>query len=223
MKGIILPLLISYIFCINYLPKYGTIKVTEKSGYFYLNTSEFDDNSTLHIQLTIKRGNIVSTLLYEFTNISPNSYSSTPSNTLTPATSSTTSTGSKRSKTITSRTYYYNIQNNNKYQYLIIQYMGLSGEYLEIESTSVNVGILVIVLICSFFGLIILAVIGFFIYRICRKKTNLGNTVTQTVFQNPYEKPYYSNDPQYNSGYYNSNYPQQQQLQDINNGPSINN
>ena len=223
MKGIILPLLISYIFCINYLPKYGTIKVTEKSGYFYLNTSEFDDNSTLHIQLTIKRGNIVSTLLYEFTNISPNSYSSTPSNTLTPATSSTTSTGSKRHKTITSRTYYYNIQNNNKYQYLIIQYMGLSGEYLEIESTSVNVGILVIVLICSFFGLIILAVIGFFIYRICRKKTNLGNTVTQTVFQNPYEKPYYSNDPQYNSGYYNSNYPQQQQLQDINNGPSINN
>ena len=223
MKGIILPLLISYIFCINYLPKYGTIKVTEKSGYFYLNTSEFDDDSTLHIQLTIKRGNIVSTLLYEFTNISPNSYSSTPSNTLTPATSSTTSTGSKRSKTITSRTYYYNIQNNNKYQYLIIQYMGLSGEYLEIESTSVNVGILVIVLICSFFGLIILAVIGFFIYRICRKKTNLGNTVTQTVFQNPYEKPYYSNDPQYNSGYYNSNYPQQQQLQDINNGPSINN
>ena len=204
------------------MPKYGTIKVTEKSGYFYLNTSEFDDDSTLHIQLTIKRGNIVSTLLYEFTNISPNSYSSTPSNTLTPATSSTTSTGSKRSKTITSRTYYYNIQNNNKYQYLIIQYMGLSGEYLEIESTSVNVGILVIVLICSFFGLIILAVIGFFIYRICRKKTNLGNTVTQTVFQNPYEKPYYSNDPQYNSGYYNSNSPQQQ-LQDINDGPSINN
>ena len=34
------------------------------------------------------------------------------------------------------------------------------------------------------------------------------------------EKPSYSNDPQYNSGNYNSNYPQQQ-LQDI--GPIINN
>ena len=87
------------------------------------------------------------TLTSLISSVSPNSYSSTPSNTLTPATSSTTSTGSKRSKTITRRTYYYNIQNNNKYQYLIIQYMGLSGEYLEIESTSVNVGILVIVLI----------------------------------------------------------------------------
>ena len=42
MKGIILALLISYIFCINYLPKYGTIEVREKSGYFYLNTNEFD-------------------------------------------------------------------------------------------------------------------------------------------------------------------------------------
>ena len=101
--------------------------------------------------------------------------------------------------------------------------MGLSGEYLEIESTSVNVGILLIVLLCSFSVLIILAVIGFYIYIFRRKKTNVENTVTQTVFQNPYEKPYYSNDPQYNSGYYNSNYPQQQQLQDINNGPSINN
>ena len=224
MKGIILSLLISYIFCINYLPKYGTIKVTEKSGYFYLNTSEFDDNSTLHIQLTIKSGNIVSTLLYEFTNISPNSYSSTPSNTLIPATSSTTSTGSKRSKTITSRTYYYNIKNKNKYKYLIIQYMGLSGEYLEIENTSVNEGILLILLTCSFFILLFISVFGFFFYK-NRKKTRveIENTDNLTVFPNPYEKEYYSNDPQYNSGYNNSNSPQQQQLQDINNGPSINN
>ena len=75
MKGIILSLLISYIFCINYLPKYGTIKVTGNSGYFYLNTNEFDDDSTLHIHLNAKNGKKVSTLLYEFTNISPNSYS----------------------------------------------------------------------------------------------------------------------------------------------------
>ena len=47
---------------------------------------------------------------------------------------------------------------------------------------------------------------------------------TQPISPNPNtgeytgEKPYYSNDPQYNSVNYNSNYPQQQQLQDINNG-----
>ena len=84
MKGIILAHLISCILCINYLPKYGTIKVTEASGYFYLNTNEFDDDSTLHIQFTAKKGHIDSTILYEFTNISPNSSSLTPSNTLTP-------------------------------------------------------------------------------------------------------------------------------------------
>ena len=66
MKGIIFSFLISYIFCINYLPKYGTIKVTEASGYFYLNISEFDDDSTLHIKLTAKKGKIDSTLLYAF-------------------------------------------------------------------------------------------------------------------------------------------------------------
>ena len=49
MKGIIFALLISYILSIEYLPKYGTIKVTTKSGYFYLNINEFDEDSTLYI------------------------------------------------------------------------------------------------------------------------------------------------------------------------------
>ena len=84
MKDIILAILMSYIFCINYLPKYGKIKVTENSGYFYLNTNEFDADSTLHIQLNVNYGKMVSTLLYDFTNISPNSFTITLNNTLTP-------------------------------------------------------------------------------------------------------------------------------------------
>ena len=95
MKGIVLALLISYIFCINYLPKYGTIQVGEKSGYFYLNTNEFDADSTLHIELKVSGGRIDSTLLYEFTNISPNSYFLTPSKTITPITTSTSNSSKK--------------------------------------------------------------------------------------------------------------------------------
>ena len=217
-------LLISYIFCINYLPKYGTIKVTEKSGYFYLNTNECDIDSTLHIQLKAIQGNIFSKLLYKFTNISPNSYSSTPSNTLFPIASSSDSSKKK------THTYYYSLKNDNNYPYLIIQYMGFKGDYLEIESTRANWGILLIILTFSFFGLMFLIVIVFHIYKRCRERRNIknkDNIATQLVSPTPYtleyteENPYYSNDSQYNSANYNSNYPQQ--LQDINYMPSINN
>ena len=220
MKGIILSLLISYIFCINYLPKYDTIKVTENFGYFYLNTNEFDDDSTLNIHLKVKNGIIVSTLLYEFTNVSPNSYSSVPLNTLTPT--STNNSTTKVNKVTVSYTqhYYYSLKIDKSYSYLIILYMGLSGEYLEIERTKANEGIILSILMI--FSAIYLVIVIIIITKRCRRHRNYENKVIEAVFPNPYEKPYYSNDPQYNSGYYNSYFPQQQ-LQDINDGPSINN
>ena len=227
MKGIVLALLISYIFCINYLPKYGTIRVRERSGYFYLNTNEFDADSTLHIELNVSEGDVHSTLYYEFTNTSPNSYFLKPSNKLTPMIKSST----KSKKRPSDHDYYYNLKNDNSYPYLIISYKGLTGEYLEIESTRVNWGITTIIIIFSIIGSIGLLILGGHIYQRCKKKNvveNIDNMPTQPISPNPNtgeytgEKPYYSNDPQYNSVNYNSNYPQQQQLQDINNGQSIN-
>ena len=197
MKGIILSLLISYIFCINYLPKYGTIKVTEKSGYFYLNTNEFDDDSTLHIHLNVENGKIVSTLLYEFTNVSPDSYSSVPLNTLTPATTGKSTTKVNKVTVSYAEHFYYSLKINNSYSYLIIQYKGFSGEYLEIESTRANEGIIQIILII--FSSLYLVIVITIINKKCRKQRNYENKVIQAVFPNPYEKPYYSNDPQYNS------------------------
>ena len=224
MKGIIFSLLISYIFCINYLPKYGTINVTEKSDYFYLNTNEFDDESTLHIQLNAINGKIVSTLLYEFTNISPNSYSLTPSNTLIPETTSISETRINK-KVIYIQKYYYNLKNDNSYSYLIIQYMEFSGDYLEIESTRLNWGTSIGIILLSVAGLITLISIGFCICKVYIFIRECIFIIRRPASPNPYteeytgEKPYYSNDSQYN----NSNYPQQQQLQDINYTPSINN
>ena len=110
MKGIIFTLLISFILCIEYLPKYGTIKVTNYSGYFYLNTNEFDDDSTLYIQLNAKNGKITSTLYYEFTNISPNSYSFTPSKSLTPSTSGSSSTSVNNVVVSYTQKYYYSLE-----------------------------------------------------------------------------------------------------------------
>ena len=231
MKGIILALLISYIFCINYLPKYGTIKVRENSGSFYLNTNEFDADSTIYIELTVSKGKIDSTLLYEFTNISPNSYYLIPSNKLTPKVTGSSGTKKKRSKSTLDHDYYYSLQNNNSYPYLIIYYKGLTGEYLEIESTRVNWGVTIMIIIFSVIGLAGLLILGIYIYKRCNATNvveNIDNMPTQPISPNPNtgeytgEKPYYSNDPQYNSVNYNSNYPQQQQLQDINNGQSIN-
>ena len=75
-----------------------------------------------------------------FINISPNSFSLTPSNTLTPETTTISSSSSKRKKDaiIHAGQYYYSLKNDNSYSYLIIQYIGFSGEYLEIESTRAN-------------------------------------------------------------------------------------
>ena len=227
MKGIIFALLISYILCIEYLPKYGTIKVTKNSGYFYLNTNEFDDDSTLYIQLNAENGRVDSTLYYEFTDISPNSYSLTPSNSLTP--SSTGSSSSSVNNVVVSYTlkYYYSLKKDNNYQYLIIQYSGFFGEYLEIESTRVSWGTFIIIIIFGSIGLIILICVGVFFCLRCRKMRNVEYIATSSASQNQYteslgEKPYYSNDTQYNSGNYNSNYPPQQQ-QNIYYEPTPNN
>ena len=87
------------------------------------------------------------------------------------------------------------------------------------------------IIILSLLGLASIIVIGFHIYKRCKKTNvveNIDNMPTQPISPNPNtgeytgEKPYYSNDPQYNSVNYNSNYPQQQQLQDINKGQRIN-
>ena len=201
MKGIILPLLISYIFCANYLPKSGKITVKDKLGYFYLNTNEFEAGSTLYIHLNVKNGRIDSKLLYEFINISPHVYLSTPSNALTPtSTGSTTMTINQVTETY--EEYYYSLKNENRYPYLIIQYKGFSGEYLEIDFAEPN-GALILIIVFSVLGLICLIAIVccICIICICRRKSNV--ITPQPVYPNPYA----------------GGYPQQQQLQNI--GPMI--
>ena len=53
MKIIFFVLLISFIFCIDYLSKYGKIKVNSISGLFYLKSDEFDEDSTINMQLNV--------------------------------------------------------------------------------------------------------------------------------------------------------------------------
>ena len=227
MKGIIFAFLISYILCIDYLPKYGTIKVTKNSGYFYLNTNEFDEDSTLYIQLNAEYGSITSTLYYEFTNISPFSYSLTPPNSLIPSSTGSSTTYVNDVEVSHTLKYYYSLKNDNRYPYLIIRYSGFTGQYLEIESTRVNWGTFIFIIIFGSIGLVILICVGVFLFLRCRKMRNVENIATQSASPNPLtqpleEKPYYSNDTQYNSGGYNNNYPQQQQ-QNIYYEPTTNN
>ena len=204
MKAIILPLLISYIICANYLPKSGKIRVKENSGYFYLNTSEFEADSTLEIHLIAKNGRMVSNLLYVFTDISPNLYSSAPPNALSPTSTVRSRTTSKKVTAKYDDHYFYSLKNDNRYPYLIIQYMGFSGDYLEIGFTE-KISPQLIILICSVVGLVLLIPIGCCICRICINRRKSTFITPQPVSPNPYT----------------GGYPQQQQLQDI--GPIISN
>ena len=107
--------------------------------------------------------------------------------------------------------------------------MGFSGDYLEIESTRLNWGTSIGIILSFVAGLITLIFVGFCICKVYIFIRECIFIIRRPVSPNPYteeytgEKPYYSNDSQYNTGNYNSNYPQQQQLQDINYTPSINN
>ena len=181
MKGIIFALLISYILSIEYLPKNSKIIFKEECNYFYLNTNEFDEGSTLYIQVNAINGDLSSTLNYEFTNISPNSYSNsiTPPFSLTPSIKSSSSTSYNNVVHIRTNKYYYSLINDNNYQYLIIKYDEFSGEYLEIENTKINWGIFMFIIIGAFLGLIILICIGVYIFINCRNNLNKTNEDTE--------------------------------------------
>ena len=185
MKGIIFALLISYILSIEYLPKNSKIIFKENFNYFYLNTNEFDEGSTLYIQVNAINGDLSSTLNYEFTNNSPSYPNSiTPPFSLTPSIKSSSSTSYNNVVHIRTNKYYYSLINDNNYQYLIIKYDEFHGEYLEIENTKINWGIFMFIIIGAFLGLIILICIGVYIFINCRNNLNKTNEDTDASLYN---------------------------------------
>ena len=173
MKKLCFIILISFIFGITHLPKYGSIKMLSESSIFYLITSDFDEDSPIYFQLNVDNGEVNKEVIYEFSDTEPAYFSfKSPS--------STKYYGSGRSQTsyngrvdYTLR-YYYEVENDKSKNYLYLQYSHLTGNYIEIENTKNGLGYFILTLLLSIFGgLICICIIVIAIVCVCIKKVDV--------------------------------------------------
>ena len=221
MKKICFVALIAFIFCDTLIPKYGSAKSTKSSDVFYFKTSDFADGSTIYFQLNADNGFVNSQTIYEFSDASPVSGYHSFYN---PNSISTYSRGSSQTSVndvVVSycEKYYYEIKNNRNYKYLYIKYTGFTGTTLEAENTRFSIGILILIIVGIVVGTIIIIVVAVIIIRINKRRRLSEQNYINPDFAN-------NNPPQYQTqtqnptpalvpDYYNSNYPQQQQGQNI--------
>ena len=141
MKKTIFCLLISLILNAFYLPKYKSIKPDNESGIVYLDSTQFDFNKDIHIQISSYNSYVNKTILYDFSDYE--NYL-TPSKEIKPASDfSSSTTISDEDKSFTNR-YYYEILKDSSKKYLYFKFSGYrkvkNDGYLEIESTRINWG-----------------------------------------------------------------------------------
>ncbi len=223
MKKLCFIILISFIFGITNLPKYGSIQMSSEKGIFYLTTSDFDEGSPIYFQFNVDNGGVHSEIIYEFSDTYPTSFSfKNPS--------TTKNYGSGQSQTVVNGRqsytlkYYYEVKNDRSKNYLYVQYSQLSGNYVEIENTKYSIGFFILMIILSIFGgLILICIIVIIVICVCIKKSrrNVVNYTNYTYNNNnvPQNQNLLPNEnaqtqtqtPTQNPDYYNSNYPQQQQ------------
>ena len=142
MKIIIFISIISIVYNIIYIPKYGEYRFEKTTDIFYLNVSEFNQK-TIHIQMNAHNGVVDEDINYDFTDQEP-SDSFIASRRKWPASSwHSSSSVNGKVKSFTYK-YYYEIKKDSSKKFLIIRYMGydkrIKGSYLEIINTYINWG-----------------------------------------------------------------------------------
>ena len=178
MMDIILLLLLSYSFCDQQplpLKKYGSVTTTERIGLVYLDIEDFEDDSTIYIQLNVYNSHLDNKVInYDFTNFIPNStYEPLKNKEFSYSGSSTTEgiTGSSFASY-----YYYKFTKQNKMKYLVMKYWDFyndstkSNSYLEIENTRSSLLLILIIILTVVVLIIITGIIFFCVIRVRRRK-----------------------------------------------------
>ena len=221
MKKICFVVLIAFIFGDTPIPKYGSAKSRKISDVFYFKTSDFDDGSSIYFQWNADNGYVSSGTVYEFSNDSPVSGYHTFSNPVSIQTYSRGNSQTSVNDVVVSfcEKYYYEIKNDRNKNYLYIRYSGFSGNYLEAENTRFSVGIFILIIVGIVAGTIIVIVAIVIITRIIKRRNLSEHNYINPDFAN-------NNTPQYQTqtqnptpalvpDSYSSNYPQQQQGQNL--------
>ena len=179
MKVFILIFLISYILSLDLsnsttskqlfnLSLYGSVKYNGNyPGLSILDISGFEDDE-IYISYYIKRSSFKTKILnYEFTDVYPDKYFQC-TNQKQSSHSSTTSTGKKTSKKITSIDLYFTIEKQNK-KYLVLENLLYEGYDIEVTHHKHN-PITWIIVFVVIFSVLWVGLASFAIYTVCKKK-----------------------------------------------------
>ena len=201
MRIIVFFLVISFVFNIIHISKYGSHKFYNITESFYLNANDFSKNTKIHIQMNSYNGYVDQEIRYDFTDNEPTD-TFIPTSRKMPASSSSSSSDDDISFT---KKYYYEIKKDVSKKYLIVRYFGyrkeISGSYLEIINTYINWGKLWNI-ICILSILIFLSIsLGYKFYtKYCRIKCRKKKSYIEPQTPNDYNPPNNSSDnPDFNN------------------------
>ena len=192
MFDIILFLLLSYSFCEGQpllLQKYGSVKTTERNGLVYLCIEDFEDDSTIYIQLNVYNSVFENRIIdYDFINFAPDS-TYEPLKRMKPSSFSSSVTEGITGSSYAYYFYYkFTKQRNNKY--LVIKYWDFyndsknSNSYLEIENTKNKWFIILIIILGVVAAIIIFGIMIFCIIRHKRGRDEALNNSQPDTYDN---------------------------------------
>ena len=217
MKVFILNFLISYILSLSIsnsttskqlfnLSLYGSLKYSGSDpSLSILDISGFEDD-VIYISYYIKHSSFKTKLLnYEFTDVYPDKYFEC-TNQAKSSHSSTTSTGKKKSKNITSIDLYFGIEKQNK-KYLVLENLLFKGYNLKVTHHKYN-PIAWIIIVVVFAVVFWIGVGSFFLYRFCKNKKRTKSSDIDFKKEEP--SPLYPPNQSYDSTQANT-IPMQQQ------------
>ena len=220
MKKLCFVVLITFILGDKLISKYDSAKSYKGSDVFYFKTSDFDDGSTIYFQWNAENGFIHDDTVYEFSDVSPVSGFHSFNNPVTITTYFKANTQTSTSDRVINfcEKYYYEIKNDRKYPYLYIQYSGFTGDYVEAENTRFSFGIFILIIVGIVVGAIILIAVAVIIARGIKLNRESEQMLKNADYNNntpQYQTPTQNPNPDFTPDSYNSNYPQQQQGQNI--------
>ena len=108
-------------------------------------------------------------IYFEFSDEEPTDINQNFAHSMNPSMTSTSET-----QTLTeyreTLSYYYDIEKEENKKYLVMKYTGFRGEYLEVENTRFNWGVVIVVIVVCGIVLIFLIILGAFCFIRCRQK-----------------------------------------------------
>ena len=218
MKKFIFIFLISLVYNVTQIGKYGKARFGSTYGIVVLNVNTFKSDEKIHMQFTCHNGYMNQQLSYEFSDNIPQYDSYVPSYSMKPTSTSSSQTTVNDVVVSETKTYYYDIKKTSSSYYLIMRFSGHYSEYLEVKNTKYNMANVTLIIVLSIAVIIVSVVISIVIFRAVKRKgnrqkidyvsqpsNNYPATYTQNQPQNEYINPAPSPSP------YDNNYGQQQQ------------